>query len=291
MNYQELNQEEKAFLKKIMNAPLLSQEEEVSLIQNWQQKNDEKALQKLIICYSRLGIKIAYDFKGYGLSLVDLIQEAQIGLIDAANRFDISKDVRFSTYAMWWVKAAIQDFIIKNSSIVRIATTAAQKTLFFNFKRLRRDYLEKNGAKILNDHDFKSLSKKLNVPAESIRRLEVNLHYADRQLNASPHYDSNTEYQDILIAEDPNPEEQVFSHNSETLKKQWVSWALDHLTPREREIIENRFMGETKLTLSEIGTLFGVTKERIRQIENKALQKLKKALSSTLKNPLELLEA
>lgn len=289
MHNTDLSPYERDYINKIMSEPILTHEEEIRLARAWQEKKDEKSLQKLISCYSRYGVKIAYDFKGYGLPIFDLIQEAQVGLIEAANRFDVKRDVRFSTYAMWWIKAAIQEHILRNTSIVRIATTATQKSLFFNFKRLRAQRVNEDKTMLI-EKDFEELANELHVPIEAVKRMETNLVMSDQQLNNVVGDDHRSEQQDFLVDPNQTPEESTTEKQGQQVREKWVSHALDFLTPREQEIIKNRFMQEKKLTLSEIGAAFGVTKERIRQIENKALEKLKTALSQALQNPYELLE-
>ena len=267
---------DRKFISRTMKAPLLEREEEVKLGTELRDKGDEKALDKLVSSHLRLVVKMAAGFKGYGLPVSDLIQEGTLGLIDAAKKFDPEKGVRFSTYARWWILASIQDYVMRNSSIVKIGTTPAQKSLFFNLRRLRSK-ISKNLAGPMSDEDRVEIAKILNVPTASVERMEALLSGYDSSLNTIIGSDESdgSELQEFLEDERPNPEENIAHHSNQTSRNNVIEKALAALDERERQIIRHRFLEENKPTLEEIGNDFGVSKERIRQIEGRALEKLK----------------
>jgi RNA polymerase sigma-32 factor len=268
-----------------MDAPLLEREHEANLARRWRDKRDEKALHEIIEAHIRLVVRIAGKFRGYGLPLADLIQEGNTGLMEAANRFDPERDVRFSTYATWWIMAAIQEYIVRNSSIVRIGTTPAQKSLFFNLRRLRARIGASPVGK-LTDDQRNAIARELGVPVAAVERMEAHMSRPDRSLNATVGDDDSDELQDFLPDDGPSPEEIVAGRHDGAVRIDRLNKALDTLTPRERQIIVRRFLEDDgRTTLAEIGTAFGVTKERIRQIEGKALDKLRDALNGENDSP------
>lgn len=269
---------DRRYIAAAMEAPLLEREHEADLARRWRDKHDEKALHEIIEAHVRLVIRIAGKFRGYGLPLADLIQEGNTGLMEAANRFDPDREVRFSTYATWWIMAAIQEYIVRNSSIVRIGTTPAQKSLFFNLRRLRAR-IGASPVGGLTDEQRSTIARELGVPVEAVERMEAHMSRPDRSLNATVGEDDGDELQDFLPDDGPSPEEIVGGRHDDAVRHERLHKALDTLTPRERQIIARRFLeDERRTTLAEIGASFGVTKERIRQIEGKALDKLRDAL-------------
>jgi len=282
---------DRKFIAKTMKAPMLEREEEVALGRAWRDKADEKALDKLVSSHIRLVVKVASRFKGYGLPVPDLIQEGTLGLLDAAKKFDPEKGVRFSTYASWWILASIQEYVIRNSSIVRIGTTPAQKSLFFNLRRLRAK-ISDNLVGQMTDADREEIARTLNVPLAAVERMEAHLSGPDRSLNAVIGFDDGdgNEMQDFLEDDGPGPEEIVSDRLGGEIRSEWLAGAMETLNDREREIIQQRFLGDEKTTLAEIGKDFGVTKERIRQIESRALQKLKSALEKAPRSDADRLE-
>lgn len=269
---------DRRYISTVMDAPLLEREHEAELARRWRGKADKKALDILITSHVRLVVRIASRFRGYGLPMADLIQEGNTGLLEAANRFDVARQVRFSTYATWWILAAIQEYIVRNASIVRIGTTPAQKSLFFNLRRLRAR-LTDNTAATMTDADRRLIADELGVPLAAVERMEAHLSGPDRSLNATGPGEDGGEAQDFLADEGPSPEDVVRERHDRTVLDGWLREAIGELSPREQQIVRRRFLEENRDTLAEIGESFGVTKERIRQIEGKALGKLRQILS------------
>ena len=267
---------DRKFISKTMKAPLLEREEEVKLGNELRDKGDEKALEKLVSSHLRLVVKMAAGFKGYGLPVSDLIQEGTLGLMDAAKKFDPEKGVRFSTYARWWILASIQDYVMRNSSIVKIGTTPAQKSLFFNLRRLRAK-ISNNLVGPMSNEDRLEIARILGVPKASVERMEALLSGYDASLNSTIGSDESdgSELQEFLEDDRPNPEENIAYQSHQTSRRNVIAKAMAALDERERQIIKHRFLEENKPTLEEIGHDFGVSKERIRQIESRALEKLK----------------
>ncbi|MBT3930381.1 MAG: RNA polymerase factor sigma-32 [Rhodospirillaceae bacterium] len=262
----------------VMQAPILEREHEFDLARRWREEKDESALHELIEAYARFVLRIAWKFRGYGLPVGDLVQEGNIGLMEAAQRFDPSHNARFSTYASWWCMAAIQDHILRNTSIVRVATTPAQRRLFFNLRKVRAQ-LATGPDGTLTDEDRERVAERLQVKTRDVVRMEAHLGGPDNSLNASYGDEDDFEFQDMLEDGGPNPEDITAWHHDGEVRTAWLEDALDTLGDRERQIIVRRFLQEKKNTLSEIGESFGVSKERIRQIEAKALGKLKHVLA------------
>jgi RNA polymerase sigma-32 factor len=272
----------------VMKAPVLEREYEFDLARRWRDHKDEDALHELIEAYARFVLRIAWKFRGYGLPVGDLVQEGNIGLMEAAQRFDPERNARFSTYASWWIMAAIQDHVLRNNSIVRVATTPAQRRLFFNLRRVRAKLATgANGE--LTDFDREVVAQHLDVRVKDVERMEGHLSGADSSLNATLSTEDDLQFQDLLPDEGPNPEEIAASQIDGETRSKWLHEALDTLSERERKIIARRFLEDDKSTLAEIGESFGVSKERIRQIESKALDKLRNELKQRAVNPNELL--
>lgn len=268
-----------AYIKTSMDAPLLEKEHELDLARRWRDHKDEKALHELVQSYTRLVVSAASKFKHYGLPIGDLIQEGNIGLMQAANRFDPERDLRFSTYATWWLRSAMQDYVLRNWSIVRTGTTAAQKSLFFNFRRLRAKIENDNEAEGLNNNDRKKIAKKLGVKVSEVEDMEGRLSGGDQSLNAHIGEDGDSEWQNFLADERPNPEDVVIGMKDSQARSKWLNEALKKLTDREQKIIRERHLGYDTVTLEDLGTVLGVSKERVRQLEQRAMLKLKDSLS------------
>jgi len=268
---------DRRYISAAMDAPMLEREYEVELARRWRDEEDADALHEIIEAHIRLVVRIASKFKGYGLPISDLIQEGNRGLLEAANRFDPDRNVRYSTYATWWILAAMQEYIVRNSSIVRIGTTPAQKSLFFNLRKLRAK-LTDNLAAQMTEEEREMIAAELGVPLAAVERMESHFSRPDQSLNATVGESDSDEFVDLLSDDSPTPEVIVGDLIDSETRTKWIADAMEHLTQREREVITRRFLKDDKITLAEIGESFGVTKERIRQIEGKALSKLRDAL-------------
>jgi RNA polymerase sigma-32 factor len=278
-----------AYIKSSMAEPLLEKEHELNLARRWRDDKDERALHELVTSYTRLVISAATKFKHYGLPMGDLIQEGNIGLMQAANRFDPERDLRFSTYATWWIRSCMQDYVLRNWSIVRTGTTAAQKSLFFNFRRLRAQIESKKEHEGLNDNDRKKIAKKLNVKVKEVEDMEGRLSGGDQSLNAFVSEDGESEWLNFIADERPDPEEIVIGTKDAQARSKWLRLALSKLTDRERKIIKDRHLGYESVTLEALGNQLGVSKERVRQLEQRAMQKLHSTLTKEIRNVQDIL--
>ena len=266
-----------------MSKPMLSREEEQCLASKWTKKKDEKALHTLTQSYMRLVIAMAHKFKYYGLPVSDLIQEGNVGLLQAAMKFDVSKDVRFSTYATWWIRAAIQDFVLRNWSIVRTGTTSAHKSLFFKLRYLRNKIEGASADRGLTEQGRQDIAEHLDVRVKDVEEMERRLFHTDQSLNAPLTQDGNSdEFISLMPSSTPTPEEYVSDTKDAETRTQWLEKALTKLNDREQIIIRKRHLQEDGLTLGVLGNELGISKERVRQIEAVALKKLKKALGKKL---------
>ncbi len=271
------SREDRQYITSVMRAPMLEKEYEADLGRKWRDNEDHDALNQLVTSHIRLVVKMASGFKGYGMLVSDLIQEGNIGLLTAAKRFDPEKGVRFSTYASWWILAAIQEYIIRNSSIVRIGSTPAQKSLFFNLRRLRAKIQDYNGG-LMTDQNRVDIAERLNVPVAAVERMEAHFSGPAKSLNAPVGQEDGDDLQDFLADDRLTPERIITEQHDGEVRSKWLKDALAMLSPREQDIIQHRFLDDEKATLAEIGADYGVTKERIRQIESRALNKLRTAL-------------
>jgi RNA polymerase sigma-32 factor len=261
-------------------APFLDRDEEHALALRWSDRRDEQALHCLTRAHMRLVIAMSMRFRHYGLPISDLIQEGHVGLMQAAIRFDPQRDVRFSTYATWWIRAAIQDFILRNWSIVRGGTSSAQKALFFNLRRLR--------ARLSGDSAggssavFDQIAKALGVHRADVELMDARFSSPDVSLNAAVSEADSTsapvQRLDLLPDESPLPDEIVEGSIDAGRRIVWLEDALNGLNPRELAILRHRRLSEEAATLESLGERFGISKERVRQIECRALEKLRRAL-------------
>ncbi|MCH2456883.1 MAG: RNA polymerase factor sigma-32 [Henriciella sp.] len=277
---------DRRFVRTAMNKPMLSQEHEVDLAVRWRDHQDEDALHELTSAYMRLVISMASKFRHYGLPLSDLVQEGNVGLMLAAARFDPEREVRFSTYASWWIRSSIQDFVLRNWSIVRTGTTAAQKSLFFNLKRLRAK-IDDTGDGIMTQQNKSWIATHLGVPERDVENMASRLSASDRSLNAPLATDSEAQWQDLLEDENEVTETRVMEMHDSERRRRWILEALKTLTDRENLIIRERRFTDDTVTLEVLGKRLGISKERVRQIEHQALGKLRKALVSMVGDPEE----
>ena len=273
-------------IRESMAAPLLTREHELDLARQWRHHGCEKALHELIQSYMRLVISTASRFKNYGLPLSDLVQEGVVGLMQAAARFEPERDVRFSTYAAWWIRSAMQDYILRNWSVVRTGTTAAQKALFFNLRRLRAKINDGSYGQ-LDEAGKKYIAEELDVAVVEVEAMEMRLMGGDQSLNATISPSGEDAWQDFLADDRPNPEDIVGDSHDTRTRSEWLASSLAELSERERTIIRERRLQEEGRTLEELGVRLGISKERVRQIEHRALQKLKASLMRRIKDPVE----
>lgn len=276
------------FIRRSMAEPLLSREREFELAKAWREEGDERALHFLIRSYMRLVVAVAAKFRHYGLPMSDLVQEGSVGLMQAAARFEPEREIRFSTYATWWIRSAIQDFILRNWSIVRTGTTAAQKSLFFNLRRLRAQIEEAGGERLTPEGRLK-IARALKVDTREVEAMEARLSASDQSLNAGIGEEGDDEWQDFLSDERPSPEEHVVLSHDGAVRSRWLREALGELDRRERTIIEARRLTDEGATLEELGHRLGVSKERVRQLEHRALGKLRKSIMEHSAVPGDLL--
>jgi RNA polymerase sigma-32 factor len=285
MAYYDDTQTQKAnmdYIQSSMDAPLLEKEHELDLARRWRDDRDERALHELVTSYTRLVIAIANKFKYYGLPLGDLIQEGNIGLMTAADKFDPDRDLRFSTYASWWIKSCIQDYVLRNWSIVRTGTTAAHKSLFFNFRRLRARLESEHESEGLSHDDRENIAEELGVRLQDVEHMEGRLSGVDSSLNATISDEGEEEWQNMLASNDDTPEETVMSMKDAETRSAWLNKALKTLPERERQIISERHLNEDEVvTLEKLGQELGISKERVRQLEQRALGRLKDAMISS----------
>lgn len=277
------------YIRNSMNAPLLEKDHELELATRWRDKGDEKALHELVQSYTRLVVSMASRFRNYGLPMGDLIQEGNIGLMQAASRFEPERGLRFSTYASWWIRSSIQDYVLRNWSIVRTGTTAAQKSLFFNLRRLRAKIESKKGQEGLGDEGRRQIAKELDVNIRDVEDMEARLAANDQSLNATIGEDGETDWQSFLADSRPNPEDVVIGMKDAQTRSAWLQQALGELSDREQTIIRERHLVYEPVTLEELGKQLGVSKERVRQLEQRAMDKLKVSMSRHVSNPQDVL--
>ncbi len=268
-------------VKAATEARLLGKEEEFELAHRWRDNHDHEALQQLMSAYLRLVISMASKYRHYGLPANDLVQEGCLGLIQAADRFEPERDIRFSTYASWWIRSAIQDYVLRNWSIVRTGTTAAQKKLFFNLRRLRSLIGQDTGndsAAPISSETRQRIATQLGVKQQEVDYMEARLSGGDQSVNAPVGEEGDSEWQDYLADDRAVPEEAVMNAHDTEIRLGWLKEAMETLTEREKLIIQERRLGDESVTLAVLGDQLGISKERVRQIEHQALGKLRKAL-------------
>ena len=273
--------------------PMLSPEREQELVLAWRDHADEAALRDLVGSHMRLVIKIARGFAGYGLAVSDLIAEGNVGLMQAAQKFDPDRGFRFATYAMWWIRAAIQEYILHSTSIVKMGTTAAQKKLFFNLRQLK-GRLEQFEAGDLSPESVATIAAELGVPEKDVVEMNRRMSGADGSLNETVLEDGETEWLDRLVDERPTQETVVAEADEITQRRKLLGEAMARLNAREREILVERRLRDEPLTLEDLSRRFHVSRERIRQLEVRAVDKLRKgmlAAAATLGVPADLAAA
>jgi RNA polymerase sigma-32 factor len=270
---------DRRMIKIAMAAPYLERDEEQALALAWKDHHDQEARNKIAMAHMRLVISMASKFRNFGLPMSDLVQEGHIGLLEAAARFEPSREVRFSTYASWWIRASMQDYDLRNWSIVLGGTSSAQKALFFNLRRLRAK-LAQGDRQLTARAVHEEIASALGVSLADVQTMDARLSSNDASLQApiSQGDADGGERLDLLACDAPLPDEQVSEIIDQERRRMWLSHALRKLNEREMKIIRARRLSEDSATLEELGADLGISKERVRQIETRALEKLRVAL-------------
>ena len=262
-------------------APYLAREEEHDLAVRWRETDDQNARNQIATAHMRLVVSMAGKFRHFGLSMSDMVQEGYVGLLEAAARFEPERDVRFSTYASWWIRASMQDYILRNWSIVRGGTSSAQKALFFNLRRLRAK-LARGDNRLTAQAIHEEIATALGVSLADVQTMDARLSANDASLQAPTIAGDNDsgERLDMLVSNEPLPDEQASILIDGERRSSWLNAALTRLNEREMRIIRARRLADEGATLEQLGAVLGISKERVRQIESRAMEKLKFALVS-----------
>jgi len=271
------------YLTQIKKFPMLSAEEEYMLAKNWKERGDIKSAQKLVTSHLRLVAKIAMGYRGYGLPVSELVSEGNIGLMKAVKKFDQDRGFRLATYAMWWIKASIQEYILRSWSLVKMGTTTAQKKLFFNLKKLKNQ-LSSNSTGDLKPEHVTEISKRLNVKEEEVVSMNRRLHGKEKSLNDPVKDKDGTEWQDWITDDDLDQELKLSQNQELDERRKLMNESMSILNPREKEILSARRLSENISTLDDLSKKYKVSRERIRQIETKAFEKLQKAMLNAAKS-------
>ena len=272
-----------SYLTQIKKFPMLSAEEEYMLAKSWRDRGDLKSAQKLITSHLRLVAKIAMGYRGYGLPVSEIVSEGNIGLMQAVKKFEPEKGFRLATYAIWWIKASIQEYILRSWSLVKMGTTAAQKKLFFNLKKVKNQISANNMGDLKPEH-VDEISKRLNVKKEDVVSMNRRLSGKEKSLNDPIKDEDGTEWQDWIV-DDKTDQELKLSQDQEFVeRKKLMDNSINILNPREREILTARRLSENIATLEDLSKRYKVSRERIRQIETKAFEKLQKAMLNAAKS-------
>jgi RNA polymerase sigma-32 factor len=267
------------YLQEIRKFPMLEPEEEYMLAKRWREHSDPDAAQRLVTSHLRLVAKIAMGYRGYGLPLSELISEGNVGMMQAVKRFDPDRGFRLATYAMWWIRASIQEYILHSWSLVKMGTTAAQKKLFFNLRRLKGQ-LQAIDDGDLSPENVRKIATELGVPEADVVSMNRRLAAPDHSLNAPLRSDGEGEWQDWLVDDVENQEVSLSEREELTLRRDLLRDAMAHLTPRERDILMARRLREVPTTLEDLSQKYGISRERVRQIEVRAFEKLQKAIKT-----------
>jgi len=261
------------YLQEIKRFPILTAEEEYMLAKRFKEHGDNKAAHKLVTSHLRLVAKIAMGYRGYGLPVTDLISEGNVGIMQAVKKFDPEKGFRLATYAMWWIRAQIQEYVLHSWSLVKIGTTAAQKKLFFNLKKLKNQ-LESIDEGNLSPENVREIAKRLNVKEAEVVSMENRLFSGDQSLNVQIGTEEKTEWQDTIKDDRKTQDTIIENINEFDYRKNLLEKAMSVLNTREKQIIKLRKLAEKPKKLEELSKLFEISRERVRQIEEKAMEKL-----------------
>ena len=272
-----------SYLTQIKKFPMLSAAEEYMLARSWKDRGDLKSAQKLITSHLRLVAKIAMGYRGYGLPVSEMVSEGNIGLMQAVKKFEPERGFRLATYAMWWIKASIQEYILRSWSLVKMGTTSAQKKLFFNLKKIKNQLSINNKGDLKTEH-VEEISKRLNVKKEEVVSMNRRLLGKERSLNAPVKDGDGTEWQDWLVDEKIDQELKLSQQQEFNQRKNLMHDSMNILNLREREILTARRLSEEVVTLEDLSKKYKISRERIRQIETKAFEKLQKVMLNTAKS-------
>ncbi len=270
------------YLDQIKKFPMLDAEEEYMLAKNWKSTGNVKSAEKLVTSHLRLVAKIAMGYKGYGLPLNEIISEGNVGLMQAVKKFEPEKGFRLATYAMWWIKASIQEYILRSWSLVKIGTTTAQKKLFFNLKKLKNQIAPRSEGDLKDEH-VKDIAKKLNVAEGEVVSMNRRLSGREQSLNA-PIGEDGDEWQDWIADKDMDQELKLAQQEEMEQRRDLLQDSIKILSDRERKILYARRLSEEQETLEDLSKKFKISRERIRQIENKAFEKLQKHMLNSAKS-------
>ena len=276
------------YLQEIRKFPMLEPEKEYMLAKRWKEHADPDAAHRLVTSHLRLVAKIAMGYRGYGLPLSELISEGNVGMMQAVKRFDPDRGFRLATYAMWWIRAAIQEYILHSWSLVKMGTTAAQKKLFFNLRKLKGQ-LQAMEEGDLSPENLKKIATELDVPEADVISMNRRLASPDHSLNAPLRSDSEGEWQDWLVDESESQETRLGERQELGLRRDLLEKAMTHLNDRERHILTERRLRDNPTTLEDLSQQYGISRERVRQIEVRAFEKLQKAMraAATERNLVE----
>lgn len=269
------------YLQEIRKFPMLTPEEEYQLAKRWKEEGDERAAHKLVTSHLRLVAKIAMGYRGYGLPVGELISEGNVGMMQAVKRFDPDRGFRLATYAMWWIRAAIQEYILHSWSLVKMGTTAAQKKLFFNLRRLKAQMSALDEGD-LQSEQVEKIAKALQVPENDVISMNRRLASPDHSLNAPVRADSEGEWQDWLVDEGETQESELADREDLTNRRMLLGEALKGLNERERHILIERRLKDEPTTLEELSQQYNISRERVRQIEVRAFEKLQKSMKTQI---------
>jgi RNA polymerase sigma-32 factor len=267
------------YLGEIRKFPMLTPDEEFMLAKRWQEHGDSEAAHKLVTSHLRLVAKIAMGYRGYGLPLNELISEGNVGMMQAVKRFDPDRGFRLATYAMWWIRAAIQEYILHSWSLVKLGTTAAQKKLFFNLRKLKGQIQAVEEGDLTPEH-VKKIAEELNVTEDEVITMNRRMAGADHSLNAPLRAESDGEWQDWLVDETENQEELLAEKEEMGNRRDLLAQAMTTLNERERHILSERRLRDEPLTLEDLSQQYGISRERVRQIEVRAFEKLQKSMKN-----------
>ncbi len=267
------------YLQEIRKFPMLEAAEEFMLAKRWREHGDVEAAHKLVTSHLRLVAKIARGYRGYGLPVSELISEGNVGMMQAVKRFDPDRGFRFATYAMWWIRASIQEYILHSWSLVKMGTTAAQKKLFFNLRKLKGQ-MQAIDEGSLSPENVKHIAETLGVPETDVISMDQRLSSPDHSLNAPLRSDSEGEWLDWLVDETENQEFQLAEEEEFNNRRRLLSRAMKGLNTRERHILTERRLREDPATLEELSQQYGISRERVRQIEVRAFEKLQKSMKN-----------